>query len=163
MLDVRPANLLLKALTPGARYFRGADTAAASAFMLAWPSAVGALPFSGPTTGDDNGDGNNESRDAAQDHGQGLFVLPNRGWLVKVADMGMAAAYRVVRLEPARAGARASVASTIAVGTERSSERVAAALDRRAAEARAAYDTARARALARGPRRPRRRRPHRPR
>ncbi|AVK74715.1 hypothetical protein pqer_cds_293 [Pandoravirus quercus] len=155
VLDVRPANLLLKALTPGARYFRGADTAAASAFILAWPSAVGAVPFSGPTTGNGSvnatSDGNNEPRDTAQGNGPGLFVLPNRGWLVKVADMGMAAAYRVVRLEPARAvgtgGAQALVASTIAVGTERSSERAAAALDRRAAEARTAYDAVRARAL----------------
>ncbi|AGO83905.1 hypothetical protein psal_cds_303 [Pandoravirus salinus] len=157
VLDVRPANLLLKVLTPGARYFRGADTAAASAFMLAWPSTVVAALPRRPTAvgvaGGGNGGGNGDAPGgwAGRDNESGLFVLPNRGWLVKVADMGMAAAYRVARLEPLGAagtdGARASVATTVVVGTERSSERVAAVLDRRAADARTVYDAARARAL----------------
>lgn len=148
VLDVRPANLLLKVLARGARYFRGADTAAASAFMLAWPSSAGHRVA--PATG--SADGASQSMTRGDE--SGVFVLPNRGWLVKVADMGMAAAYRVTRLEPLPAGAggtaHASLVTTVAVGTERSSERAAAALDRRAAAARAAYDAARARALAAG-------------
>lgn len=147
VLDVRPANLLLKVLARGARYFRGADTAAASAFVLAWRSSAG--PPAPPVA-----DG--ASQGMPRDDEWRVFVLPNRGWLVKVADMGMAAAYRVARLEPLRAGhgdtgrAHASLVTTVAVGTERSSERAAAALDRRAAAARAAYDRARSRALATG-------------
>lgn len=153
VLDVRPANLLLKVLARGARYFRGADTAAASAFVLAWPSSAG--PPADAATGS-AGSTDGAPRGTPRDDESGVFVLPNRGWLVKVADMGMAAAYRVARLEPLRAGdggtgsAHASLVTSVAVGTERSSERAAAALDRRAAAARAAYDAARARALATG-------------
>lgn len=151
VLDVRPANLLLKVLTRGARYFRGADTAAASAFVLMWPSSAGPPPA--PATGSAGSVINGAPRGTLRDGEAGVFVLPNRGWLAKVADMGMAAAYRVARLEPLRAGtgsAHASLVTTVAVGTERSSERAAAALDRRAAAARAAYNAARERALGAG-------------
>ncbi|AVK76925.1 hypothetical protein pmac_cds_237 [Pandoravirus macleodensis] len=138
VLDVRPANLLLKALEPGARYFRQEETAAASGFALAWRR---------PTVSAGDADGQSEADDSAVTD---VFVLPNRGWLVKVADMGMAAAYAVARLEPVALGSRASVMTTVAVTTERSSERQDAALRRRASAARATYAAARERALASG-------------
>lgn len=141
VLDVRPANLLLKALEPGARYFRHEETAAASGFALAWRRPAGPVEATGS--------GSQEDGDGVSD----VFVLPNRGWLVKVADMGMAAAYAVARLEPlahGTAGSHASVMTTVAVATERSSERQDAALRRRASAARATYAAARERALASG-------------
>lgn len=138
VLDVRPANLLLKALEPGARYFRQEETAAATGFALAWRR---------PTVSTGGTDGQSEADDGTVTD---AFVLPNRGWLVKVADMGMAAAYAVARLDPVPLGSRASVVTTVAVTTERSSERQDAALRQRASGARATYAAARERALASG-------------
>nr|UDO47753.1 hypothetical protein [Pandoravirus massiliensis] len=140
VLDVRPANLLLKALEPGARYFRQEETAAASGFALTWRR---------PTDRTEGGGIGTADTETVSD----MFVLPNRGWLVKVADMGMAAAYAVPRLEPlaqSGTGSGGSVVTTVAVVTERSSERQDAALRRRANAARATYAAARDRALASG-------------
>ncbi|WBR14406.1 hypothetical protein pkur_cds_231 [Pandoravirus kuranda] len=145
VLDVRPANLLLKALEPGARYFRQEETAAAAGFALTWRRPTGGADGTSDEGFEEGGDGIGVTD---------TFVLPNRGWLVKVADMGMAAAYAVARLEPVAygiaAGSRASTMTTVAVATERSSERQDAALRRRAGAARAAYAAARERALASG-------------
>jgi hypothetical protein len=143
VLDVRPANLLLKVLVPGARYFQKSDTSAASSFVLAWPTAPVPGPESPATPESD------QPRGAAT----ASFVLPNRGWLVKVADMGMAAAYGVARLSPLSSSSPnsgATTVATVAVGTQRSSERISIALERRATDARALYETARRRAIRSG-------------
>jgi hypothetical protein len=118
--DVRPANLLLKALAPGRRYFRGADTAAAVGVVYRWSAPTpGAAAETMATT-------------AAQ--APMALAVPNAGWLVKVGDMGMGSAYAVPYVRDGGAGA-----GTLEVAPLSWSSREVAALEERASDARDRY------------------------
>ena len=124
VLDVRPANLLLKALQPGALYFRGADTHRAARFLYSWPS-----PPTAP------------SQREQQGQCERGFALPNRGWLPKVGDLGMAVAYRVAyRPQTLQEPSEEPPIDTLSVGAERWSERFVTRITQRALEAQAALD-----------------------